>query len=60
MDKLLLTPEEAADVLGLSRSTVYDLIRLGELTSVKIGKARRVPIEACREFVARLTPGGSL
>jgi excisionase family DNA binding protein len=58
MDKLLLTPEEAADVLGLSRSTVYDLIRLNELASVKIGKARRVPVEACRAFVERLAHGG--
>ena len=59
MDKLLLTPEEAADVLGLSRSTVYDLIRLGELASVKIGKSRRVPVEACRTFVERLAPGSA-
>jgi excisionase family DNA binding protein len=54
MDKLLLTPEEAAEVLGIGRTTVYDLIRLRVLASVKIGKARRVPAEACREFVARL------
>jgi excisionase family DNA binding protein len=32
---------EAADVLGVGRTLAYDLIRRGELRSVKIG-ARRV------------------
>ncbi len=55
MDKLLLTPEEAAEVLGVGRSTVFELIRLRLLRSVKIGKCRRVPMEACRELVDRLS-----
>lgn len=54
MDKLLLTTEEAAEVLGVGRSTVYDLIRLRLLRSVKLGKSRRVPAVACRELVDRL------
>ena len=31
MEKLLLSPEEAADVLGVGRSRLYDLIRTREL-----------------------------
>jgi excisionase family DNA binding protein len=54
MEKLLLSPEEAADVLGVGRSTVYDLMRLKVLRSVKIGRYRKVPADACRELVNRL------
>jgi excisionase family DNA binding protein len=54
MEKLLLTPEEAAELLSVGRTTVYDLIRLGALPSVKIGKARRVPAAAVRVYVERL------
>lgn len=55
MEKLLLTPEEAAEVLGVGRSTVYDLMRLQVLRSVKIGrKYRRIPLSACQEMVDRL------
>jgi excisionase family DNA binding protein len=49
--RLLLTPEEAADRLSLSRTTVYELIRTGELRSVKIGRARRVPVVALQDYV---------
>jgi excisionase family DNA binding protein len=54
MEKLLLKPEEAAEVLGVGRSTVYDLLRLRLLRSVKIGRYRRIPADACRELVDRL------
>jgi excisionase family DNA binding protein len=54
MDKLLLTPEEVAEVLNLSRATIYDLIRLRAITSVKIGRARRIPASSVEEYVARL------
>ena len=51
---VLLTPEETAARLSLSRTMVYELIRTGELRSVKIGRARRVPVDALREYVERL------
>lgn len=54
MEKLLLSPEEAGEVLGVARSTVYDLMRMGVLASVKIGRRRLVPVAACREMVERM------
>ena len=54
MQPLLLRPEDAARVLGVSRSTVFDLIRSGRLRSVKIGHLRRVSATALADFVARL------
>jgi excisionase family DNA binding protein len=50
-NKLLLTVPEAARSLGLCRSFVYELVRAGELTSVKIGRARRVPFAALEAFI---------
>lgn len=52
--RLLLRPEEVATALGVGRTTVFELIRVGELRSVKIGKSRRIPTEAVREYVAGL------
>lgn len=38
----VLTPDQVAAVLCLSRATTYRLIESGELPSVKIGRLRRV------------------
>jgi excisionase family DNA binding protein len=54
MNKLLLTPEEAAEVLSIGRTKVYALMADGDLISVRIGNSRRVPLEAVSEFVERL------
>jgi len=54
VDKLLLTPEEAADILSLGRTKVFQLIGDGTLRSVRIGKCRRVPASALVELVERL------
>jgi len=37
--KLLLTPAEAAEQLGVGRSTLYELLASGELESICIGRA---------------------
>jgi excisionase family DNA binding protein len=40
--KLALSPQEAADVLGVSRQTVYSLIDKGVLTRYKVGSSTRL------------------
>jgi excisionase family DNA binding protein len=54
MEKLLLTAEEAAELIGVKRCTIYDLMRLRILPSVKIGRYRRVPVSALRQYVDQL------
>jgi excisionase family DNA binding protein len=54
MEKLLLSPAEAAAHLSIGRSKVYELMRLGELRSVKIGASRRIPQAALADFIAAL------
>ena len=51
---LLYKPEEAAEALRVSRTRIYELIRGGQLESVKSGRNRRIPAEALDEYVARL------
>ena len=54
MSPVLLTVEEAADALALGRTKVYELLDAGALRSIKIGRARRIPVEALHEFVHRM------
>ena len=54
MDKVLLTPVEAATVLGIGRSKMYQLLKSGDLDSVRIGSCRRIPLRAVHTFVAAL------
>jgi excisionase family DNA binding protein len=51
MDKQLLKVEEAAAVLSLGRSKVYELLACGELPAVKIGRATRIPADSLRRWV---------
>lgn len=52
--RLLLTPEQAAETLGLGRSSVYELMRARRIRSVKIGRSRRIPYASLLDFVSDL------
>jgi excisionase family DNA binding protein len=54
MTRLMHPVGEVAEQLGVGLTTAKALIKSGELRSVKIGRARRVPAEALREYVRRL------
>ena len=51
-EKLLLRVEEAAKLCSLGRSKMYELIMAGEIPSIRVGRAVRVPAEALREWAA--------
>jgi excisionase family DNA binding protein len=51
MDTVLLNVEEAAHALGLGRSKCYELVLKGQLKSLKIGRSRKIPVEAIKEFI---------
>ncbi|MEV7506804.1 excisionase family DNA-binding protein [Streptomyces sp. NPDC091201] len=46
--------EEAAELLGVGRSTAYEEIRLGRLRTVRVGTRRLVPTEYVDEYVELL------
>ena len=55
IEPLLVRVEEAARLLSLSRSTVYEMLDAGELPSMRWGAARRIPLDALRAWVAQRT-----
>ncbi len=38
------TPEQVADMLQLSKNTIYELINRGEIVVKRIGKVYRIPV----------------
>lgn len=56
--QLLLTVVEAAAMLGVGRTTAYELIGSGQLQVVHIGRSARVPVAAVHRYVERLTSQG--
>ena len=50
---LLVTIPDAARILAVGRSTIYELIGAGELATVHIRRAVRVPVDELRRFVAQ-------
>ena len=55
----LLSTRAAAAWLGVGRTTLYRLIGLGELSTVKIGDRRLVATADLEAYVARLRAGGA-
>ncbi|MFT9573299.1 helix-turn-helix domain-containing protein [Mycobacteroides abscessus subsp. abscessus] len=49
----LFTVPEAAKPLRCAQSTVWQLLRNGELRSVRVGRRRFVPADAITEYLAK-------
>jgi excisionase family DNA binding protein len=56
-DPLLIRVEEAARLLSVARSTVYELVERGEFPSVKVGRNRRIRYADLAEWAAGLSDG---
>ncbi len=57
-EKLAFSVEETAELLSISRSQLYRLIDLGELSTVKIGECRRITKGQLEGFLERLERTG--
>lgn len=55
-ESLVLTVEETADLLKVGRTTVYDLLRSGQLNSIMIGRLRRVRHTELIAYLDRIAP----
>ncbi|MFF3214019.1 excisionase family DNA-binding protein [Streptomyces sp. NPDC002886] len=53
-ERRLHSVEQAAELLGVGRSTAYEEIRLGRLRTVRSGRRRLVPTEYVDEYVELL------
>ena len=54
MESLLYTIKQAATLLNIGRSSVYNLIDQGKLHSVKVGGSRRITRFALTKYVEEL------
>ncbi|MPZ82202.1 MAG: helix-turn-helix domain-containing protein [Actinophytocola sp.] len=52
--RILLTVEAAAERLSISRTRMYALIKTGDVTSVRVGRLRRIPTAALDAFTTQL------
>ncbi|MFT4306356.1 MAG: helix-turn-helix domain-containing protein [Microbacterium sp.] len=52
-DARFLTVAEVADIMRVSKMTVYRLVHAGELPAVRFGRSYRVPQSAVDELVQR-------
>lgn len=51
---VMLTVEQAAEQLGIGRTTTYALLRSGQLRSVLVGRLRRVPANELHAYTTQL------
>ena len=57
---LLLTVEQTAIMLGLGRTTTYELVMRGQIQSVKIGRRRLVVSQGLDSYVSGLVTSQSV
>jgi excisionase family DNA binding protein len=58
-DALLVTPEEAAALLRVGRTTVYALMKDGDLRPVHIGRSCRLPRSELHRYIEGLSSSRS-
>jgi excisionase family DNA binding protein len=52
--QLLYSVEEAAGLLGIGRTFMFHLLATGEIDSLKIGRRRKIPLDAIDGYIERL------
>lgn len=55
-ERLTLTVEEAASLLGISRNLAYELVAEGQIPSIRLGRRVLVPRQALYRMLDRATP----
>ena len=51
MERLCVSVEEAADMLGICRTTAYKKTQSGELPTVRVGRRVLVPVRALENWL---------
>lgn len=54
-DKLAVSINEAAEMIGVKRDLMFRLVLNGDISSFKVGSRRIVSVEALRAYIARRT-----
>ena len=48
---LALRVEDLMPILGIGRNTAYELVRSGQIRSIRVGRQLRIPRDAVAEFL---------
>ena len=56
---LMLTVDEAADVLRIGRNLMYEAVAAGTVASVRIGRTIRIPRQALAALLEGSSVGGA-
>jgi excisionase family DNA binding protein len=58
-NRITLTVEEAGALLGISRTLAYELVRRGEIPSLRLGRRVVVPVRALEALLDRVAGEGA-
>lgn len=59
-DRFTISPSEAAQVLGVSRPTVYTLIKRADFPAFKVGTRTLVSVEGLKRWVEAQAEGDAI
>lgn len=57
-DRIAVDVETAAEMLGISRASLYPLVMAGDIPSFKVGRRRLVPVGRLRDWAASRSDNG--
>lgn len=57
LDRLAVSPTEAAVLLDVSRPVIYQLLNRKDFPSFKIGSRRLIPVDGLRAWIAQQMGG---
>jgi excisionase family DNA binding protein len=53
LKRVLVSPEEGANITHTSRSQFYKMLATKEIRSIKVGRLRRIPVSEIEAWVER-------
>ncbi len=56
-DRVVLSVEETASLLRISRGLAYEMVRTGRLPSIRLGRRLLVPKPALEKMLTAVEPG---
>lgn len=59
MNCILCSVNEAAQMLGIGRTKIYDMLSKGDLASMQIGTRRLVKIDSIKALIERAIGGAA-
>ncbi len=55
--RLLYSVDEAAALMSIGHSLLWDLVMRREIASIKVGRSRRIPVAALQAYIAEQLAG---